>query len=512
MTVMLSVSAAPAQAPAAKGDRGAKAGAAQDGGFANALSPSRGEPRRNGGKDQLPEGEAGAQAKLNERLSALSRQSEAEKKTAEDGLKLPAGETEADALPEDAELLAAEMAMPARGDIVVPTPAAAGSATPAGASASAAATEGIMPTAGGDAAGKQPLPQAAAAQAGQMPQQAGTTRPGEPASPANAQPRADAAATAAATRGGMTDPAAVAAVRPPVVATGRNAAAGPVTVVEPETMPAGDRPSATTRQLSSTLGAAAVGKPADAVPASELGGPRIGGAPQPQQAGGATELTPRGANAPAEQPAFAVDKQSTLARGTATPAVSAKGGQEAGQPAASATPAQPASPAQAVLSALRADPELRAGPAEATVLPGQQNFAAPAGPRSLKIQLHPAELGMVTARLAKQGAQLSIELQVESDEARQRLSTESDAIMKALRGLGFEVDRVTIQQASPTPPSNGQQPGSASRDGAFQGMGNGDKGAEGRSSDGRSGAQTGGGHGNGGREKPGAASRDGIYI
>ncbi len=220
----------------------------------------------------------------------------------------------------------------------------------------------------------------------------------------------------------------------------------------------------------------------------------------------------RGTNASEGRPTIAADRQPALARGTTMPTVPAKGGQEAAQPVAAAAPTQPASPAQTVVSALRADPELRAGAGEAATAAAQHGFAARNGLRSLKIQLHPAELGMVTARLARQGAQLSIELQVESDEARQRLSSDSDTIVKALRGLGFDIDRVTIQQASATPASNGQQPGSASRDGAFQNMSNGDKGAEGRSSDGRPDAQTGGGHGNGGREKPGAASRDGIYI
>lgn len=66
----------------------------------------------------------------------------------------------------------------------------------------------------------------------------------------------------------------------------------------------------------------------------------------------------------------------------------------------------------------------------------------------LKIELHPAELGGVTASLRLSGDQLSIELKPETHEAHRRLSADSEAIVKSLRGLGFEVDQVTILQPS----------------------------------------------------------------
>lgn len=65
---------------------------------------------------------------------------------------------------------------------------------------------------------------------------------------------------------------------------------------------------------------------------------------------------------------------------------------------------------------------------------------------SLKIQLHPAELGMVTANLKASGDQLSVELQVDNQDAYDRLSADSDAIVKSLRSLGYDIDRVSIQQ------------------------------------------------------------------
>ncbi|WP_378948983.1 flagellar hook-length control protein FliK [Mesorhizobium sp. ANAO-SY3R2] len=64
----------------------------------------------------------------------------------------------------------------------------------------------------------------------------------------------------------------------------------------------------------------------------------------------------------------------------------------------------------------------------------------------LKIQLRPVELGMVTASLHLAGDQLSVEIQVENAEAYHRLSADRETINSALRGLGFDVDRVTIQQ------------------------------------------------------------------
>ncbi|WP_136616766.1 MULTISPECIES: flagellar hook-length control protein FliK [Mesorhizobium] len=71
----------------------------------------------------------------------------------------------------------------------------------------------------------------------------------------------------------------------------------------------------------------------------------------------------------------------------------------------------------------------------------------------LKIELHPAELGMVTAHLRLSGEQLSIELKPETHDAYRRLSADSEAIVKSLRGLGFEVDKVTILQPSVAIPS-----------------------------------------------------------
>ena len=66
--------------------------------------------------------------------------------------------------------------------------------------------------------------------------------------------------------------------------------------------------------------------------------------------------------------------------------------------------------------------------------------------RELKIQLHPLELGVVTVHLRTVGEQLSVELKVDNHDAYHRLNADSDAIVKSLRSLGFDIDSVSIQQ------------------------------------------------------------------
>ena len=65
---------------------------------------------------------------------------------------------------------------------------------------------------------------------------------------------------------------------------------------------------------------------------------------------------------------------------------------------------------------------------------------------SLSLQLHPAELGMVTATLKIAGEQLTVELQVENDDAYRTLATDSETLVKSLRAMGYDIDRVTVLQ------------------------------------------------------------------
>lgn len=92
------------------------------------------------------------------------------------------------------------------------------------------------------------------------------------------------------------------------------------------------------------------------------------------------------------------------------------------------------------------------------ILDAVNTSTAQAPAHSLRIQLHPAELGMVTATLRFAGEQLSIELRVENREAYHRLMADSDTIVGSLRDIGYDVDRVTILQppaaARPEPASS----------------------------------------------------------
>jgi len=138
-------------------------------------------------------------------------------------------------------------------------------------------------------------------------------------------------------------------------------------------------------------------------------------------------------------------------------------------PAAVSQPAVLSQTAAGVVAAMETEPTWRAAAAEATSQRGQHS--APVS--TLRIQLNPAELGLVTARLVATGSQLEIEIRVESNDARQRLSNDADAIVKALRGIGYDIERVTIQQAQPSAaasPQQAQQQGSGQRDPFMQGQ------------------------------------------
>lgn len=137
--------------------------------------------------------------------------------------------------------------------------------------------------------------------------------------------------------------------------------------------------------------------------------------------------------------------------------------------------------AQSVVAPIAAEPAFRT---QAAAEIAQQYKPGPQATQSLRIQLNPAELGMVTARLVATGQQLSIELRVDNSDAWQRLASESDNIVKALRGAGLDVERVTIQQG-PGNATTGQGAGAGRDGGAGQPL------AEGR--------DEGRGSGNGGR-------------
>lgn len=76
---------------------------------------------------------------------------------------------------------------------------------------------------------------------------------------------------------------------------------------------------------------------------------------------------------------------------------------------------------------------------------------------TLKIQMHPIELGLVTATLRLRGDELTVSLQVQTAEAYRQLSDDQDAMVKALRDQGFAVDQVSVQLTPPDRSANPQQ-------------------------------------------------------
>ncbi|MFD1328436.1 flagellar hook-length control protein FliK [Mycoplana ramosa] len=80
---------------------------------------------------------------------------------------------------------------------------------------------------------------------------------------------------------------------------------------------------------------------------------------------------------------------------------------------------------------------------------------------TLKIQLHPIDLGTVTATLRLQGDALVVDLKVETGKAYRNLSEDQDAIVKALRGHGFSVDQISVQLTSSSDRSGGAGQGDA---------------------------------------------------
>lgn len=164
-------------------------------------------------------------------------------------------------------------------------------------------------------------------------------------------------------------------------------------------------------------------------------------------------------------------------------------------------------PAQAVLGAIREEvPELaRSAGAAAT----QPHAAEPM--RILKIQLHPLELGTVTARLSLQGGEMSVELQAETRDAASKLQADSNEIAKALRGLGIEIDRVTVTQQ---PSTATQQQGQQGQQAAFERSGErfANEGGESGRQNGQRGAANGAGGFEGERNAGDSQGSRGVYI
>lgn len=111
-----------------------------------------------------------------------------------------------------------------------------------------------------------------------------------------------------------------------------------------------------------------------------------------------------------------------------------------------------------------------------------QTHAGIAGPHgatgkvvnTLKIQMHPIDLGLVTATLRLRDDELQIDLRVQTGDAYRQLTNDQDAMIKALRAQGFQVDQVNViftpqdsaagNDNSGLPQGNQQQPSQNGRD------------------------------------------------
>lgn len=242
-------------------------------------------------------------------------------------------------------------------------------------------------------------------------------------------------------------------------------------------------------------------KPARASSAAETGSGRAARAPER-----ATEHGPE--HAAERAPVRAVDREPERepAGERAAPKVTVMSVQTAPAPAAPAAPGLSPTSAAFVQSLGSAEGIARYA-SETAMQGGAQN--APKPVTTLRIQLNPIDLGTVTATLSGDGDKLSIEVHVENHEAHHRLHSDGDAIVKALRGMGFDIDRITVQQAPQTGASPG---GGANRENAFaapdQRAGEG-RGQSGRQDSGRGYEQ--------GRNQGGSGDRDeargsGVYI
>ncbi|WFU09517.1 flagellar hook-length control protein FliK [Rhizobium sp. CB3090] len=67
---------------------------------------------------------------------------------------------------------------------------------------------------------------------------------------------------------------------------------------------------------------------------------------------------------------------------------------------------------------------------------------------TLKIQLHPNDLGQVTATMRLSGDQLSVDLKVQTSEAYRQLHADQSHMVDALRAQGYQVDNITVSLAS----------------------------------------------------------------
>lgn len=120
-----------------------------------------------------------------------------------------------------------------------------------------------------------------------------------------------------------------------------------------------------------------------------------------------------------------------------------------------------------LVEALAGDEGLKQA-AFAPALHGEAQHRAAGPAHMLRIELHPAELGAISARLLLTSDQLSVEIRPDTQEGWHRLSSDSETIARAMRDLGFEISKVTVlpPSATATPAPRTDAGGIAGREGS----------------------------------------------
>ncbi len=209
---------------------------------------------------------------------------------------------------------------------------------------------------------------------------------------------------------------------------------------------AGDEPAstaATRRHSDRAMNSAVVGRQAPGMASAEHAavperGPVFPGMGDIEAAG---EAVPAGGGALDDQ--SAARPSGATARGAALQRVTVVAEQNFPAPAA-----YPVSrTASELATAIASDSGWRQAVSAAS-LPLHAGTPSASPAHALKIELHPAELGAVVANLRMAGEQLTIEIRPETYDAYRKLSADSEALVKSLRGLGFDIDKVTVLQPS----------------------------------------------------------------
>jgi chemotaxis protein MotD len=84
---------------------------------------------------------------------------------------------------------------------------------------------------------------------------------------------------------------------------------------------------------------------------------------------------------------------------------------------------------------------------------------------TLKIQMTPIDLGLVTATMRLSGDALNVDLKVESGAAYRQLKEDHSKILESLRSQGYTVDNVTISMAPVEKADTGTQANAQSQSG-----------------------------------------------